>query len=249
VWTAPTGLIGTYPGTNCTRGFCIADWRVVRSNIEGRQDTLTVQLEPSPMYWAVQIAIAIGTVGAVIVALFGNWLRAWLLPHKLEIKVVDPRGHKIEATIRAPSGNERPEDSRWYHVRVENPNRRWLPVTQVQLFLLQVEELDAAGQFTTTWMGEVPLQWRYQELNPIHRTMGFPADCDLLSVVKNKWVELRPLYAPKDLPHRWRQECKFAVTVHARGVEVDSNRLRVEVHWNGEWSDDAEEMSKKLIVR
>lgn len=148
--------------------------------------------------WITQVAIAVGTIAAVIVALFGGWLRARFAPPKLVLGLENELGVKTPVNLTAPDGSTREALSRWYHVRVDN-KRRWSPATQVQVFLLRIEEPDASGEYQITWLGEIPIRWRDQEIKPLVRTIGYAADCDLCSVVKDKWVELHPLIAPMAL--------------------------------------------------
>jgi hypothetical protein len=39
------------------------------------------------------------------------------------------------------------------------------------------------------------------------------------------------------------------MTLQARGVEVESNLLHLEISWNGEWSDDMSKMKRHLVVK
>lgn len=210
-------------------------------------------METEPLWqfwsdWIVQVAIAFGTISAVVIALFRNWLRAWIAPPRLVLKLDNERGSKVPAIIRAPSGTHRETDSRYYHVTVGN-ERRWFPATQVQIFLLRMEEPDAAGQYKMTWVGEVPIRWRHQEIQPLVKTIGYDADCDLCSVVKEKWLELHPLIRLTAWDPRHRESCHLIVTLQARGVESDSNLLRVQIDWDGGWADDTDEMAKHAVVK
>ena len=170
--------------------------------------------------WIVQVAIAIGTVGAVVVALFGGWLRARIIPPRLVLKLENERGVKAPSIVTAPDGTTRKTVGRCYHVRIDN-ERRWSPATQAQVFLLRVQEPDAAGEYKITWVGEIPVRWRHQEINPLVRTIGYSADSDLCSVVKEKWLELHPLIAPIALNARRREPCHLIVTLQARSLEAD----------------------------
>jgi len=203
----------------------------------------------SSLSLAIQLAIAIGTIGAVIVALFGGWLRSHLAPPRLVIRLKDERGNKTPVTVTDPKdGTQRETDGRWYHMEVAN-NSRWSPAKEVQVFLLRVEEPDASGQDQITWLGDVPMRWRHQEIRPVALTIGPTTDCDLCSVVKDKWLQLEPLVVPHSLNARRRGECKFTVTLQARSIEVDSNLLRVQIAWNGKWSEDSDEMARNMVVK
>ncbi len=198
--------------------------------------------------WIVQLGIALGTLGAVAVALFGGWLRSKLVPPKLRLSVENPRGVFSPVELKAPDGSSRVTDSRWYHVRITN-ERRWSPATQTQILLLQVQEPDATGEFKVVWTGELPLRWRHQEVQPLVRTIGSPADCDLCSVVKEKWIELHPLIEVFSLKSRRREKCRLLLTLQARSIESDSNMLQVEVAWDGEWTEDTEQMARHTVVK
>ncbi len=197
--------------------------------------------------WVVQLAIAIGTLGAVIVALFGHWLRSHVAPPQLKLSLSDARGVRTPTTLIAPDGTTRQTESRWYHVRVEN-QRRWSPATQVQVYLLRIEEPDASGQYKLTWVGEIPIKWRDQEVHALSRTIGYAADCDLCSVVKEKWIEIHPLIPLIAIRAQRRGECHMILTLQARSIETDSSLLRVKIDWNGEWAEDSQEMARRMVV-
>jgi hypothetical protein len=192
------------------------------------------------MNWAVQAAAAVATLAAVVVALFGGWLLAHLMPPRLTLSLKDWRG------FRAPYGGK---GSFWYYVRAAN-KRRWPVATQVQVFLLSVEERDAAGMPRQTWAGELPIKWRDQEIYPAIRTIGRDgADCDLCTVVEGNGLELHPLIPRNTLNARRHEKCDLILTLQARAPEADSNRLRVLVAWDGGWADGVEEMTQHMTVR
>ncbi len=122
------------------------------------------------------------------------------------------------------------------------------PAHQVQVLLLQVEEPAANGDLQITWTGAIPLGWRHQQLYPPARTIGAPADADLCSVVKNKWLELHPLVVPFNLEVRRRESCTFVLSLQAQGSEGDSPVIRIKITWDGKWHDGAQEMRRHLIL-
>lgn len=199
--------------------------------------------------WLVQLAIAIGTVGAVAVALFRDKLLSFVFPPRLLLELKDERGTKTRTFLKNPDdGTQRETVGRWYHGRVKN-GRRWSPAAEVQVFLLRVEEPDATDEYKLTWDGEMPIRWAHQEIHPLARTIGYAADCDLCSVIKDKWVALHPLIEPLQLTVRHRGACNLIATFQARGVQGDSNKLRLQIAWNGNWSDDSEEMARHMVVK
>jgi hypothetical protein len=127
--------------------------------------------------------------------------------------------------------------------------RRWSTVEGVQVFVLRLESPDASGAMRVEWAGDVPLRWKYQEFNPVSRTIGPQGDCDLCNVVKEKWLELQTLIQPFGLQTRHREACRLAVTLQARGHQADSNELRIQIHWDGEWGADTAAMRRHLVIK
>jgi hypothetical protein len=72
--------------------------------------------------WVAQVAIGIGTIGAVIVALFGDWLRTYFMPPRLRLVLENPRGVESPCIIKLNDGTTRTSESRWY-----TPNPREFP--------------------------------------------------------------------------------------------------------------------------
>ena len=85
--------------------------------------------------------MAIGTLSAVIVALFSQAFRKKFFPPKLALQLVNPDGEKTHVQLTWYENNEKKElqkDARYYHLRVTN-SRRWSSANQVQVILLQVD--------------------------------------------------------------------------------------------------------------
>ncbi|HXF76019.1 MAG TPA: hypothetical protein VNN13_07995 [Methylomirabilota bacterium] len=200
--------------------------------------------------WWINAAVALATFLAVLVALFGQAFRAKFFPPKLSLRLLNPDGEKAVARLTWIEGGEtreRMEDCRYYHLRVAN-SRRWSPATQVQVMLLQVEEPGPNGSLKIQWTGAIPLGWRHQQLYPASRTIGAPADVDLCSVVKNKWVAIHPLVTPFNLEVQRRQASTFVLVLQAQSGEADSPTIRVKIAWDGKWHDGAQEMRGHLSV-
>jgi hypothetical protein len=203
-------------------------------------------------------------LATIIVALFGEWIRAKLFAPKLQLKLRDERGEKQNAGIQWMNADgttgARHELARYYHIKVSN-GTRWRPATNVQVFLTQVAEPGPDGDFKTSWVGDIPLQWRHQQAYPAARTIGSAIDCDLCNVVKDKWIELSPLIVPNNLltrrklpenrltrqPTNW--STNMVVTLQARANEGESAITRFLISWDGEWEDGDIEMAKHLVVK
>lgn len=180
-----------------------------------------------------QVATAVGTVATVIVALFGDWLQAQLIPPKLLIGLKSEIGD-IEKT-------ETGLDSRYYRISVRNL-RRWPPAKEVELLLLRLA--DPPDQ-PPKRIDSIPLQWTHQPIKPLRPTIARSGDyeCDLFSVTKmsdgKSQLQLHPLIQPFSLKTVWDAACKFTVTLQARSLQTESNLLSVQIAWNGQWTNDA----------
>jgi hypothetical protein len=197
--------------------------------------------------WGVQAAVAIATLVVAFIAIFGEWIRSKLFHPKLKLTLLNPLGELTNISLTAPDGTTRVEKCRMFHVRVSN-EARWPQATHVQILLLRLEEVGPDGQLQIKWTGEVPMRWVLQEIHPLLRTVGREAVCDLLTVIKDKWLELNPLMTPNNLPSRRTEPTNMVVTLQARSNEGDSRVLRLRIAWNGAWMDGAQEMAQYLKV-
>ncbi len=219
--------------------------------------------EPAPwwQFWTDTFTAA-GTVGAVVVALFGSWLRARLAAPRLEIEF----GQEAERGILVPTDMRNTGApnafNRWYHLRVVNKRRDWAPAQNVRLLLLRFEEQDAAGRYTTRWTGEIPIQWSDSQIVPATPTIGPGYDADLCCVLKDRTgqqhqLALFPIVRPFHLPSVWSTneiaqipggKLKFVIRIQARSDECDSDEYRVGIAWDGQWDDDTLKMTNHVVI-
>jgi hypothetical protein len=201
--------------------------------------------------WWVNFGVAIATIAAVIVALFRDWIRAHLFSPKLKLQLRNPLGEKTTALLQWQTEQglqQRTEEARYYHVVVIN-QVRWPTATQVQVYLLRIEEPGPDGELQVTWSGEIPIQWTHQQIYPLARTVGPAASCDLCSVVKDKWVQLHPLILPINFAVQRKGPAILVVSLQARGNEDESAISRFQIAWDGAWQDGDTEMARHLVVR
>jgi hypothetical protein len=69
-----------------------------RADVELGQTTETESMQDGWKFW-VDVVIAIGTLAAVVVALFGEWLRARMFSPKLTLTLASPRGDPTPVTV------------------------------------------------------------------------------------------------------------------------------------------------------
>ena len=201
--------------------------------------------------WLTQLFIGLSTFSAVLVALFGERLRHAFWPPKLKISLLNNKGEETYVNI----GQETTK-ARWYHIKVEN-DRRWSAATEVQVYLISIEDINAKDQYIPVWDGGIPLKWRHGKgLSPVlARKIGPSHDADFLSIIKKPrdgtaQVKIETVLVPNNIANYVLidKKCKLRFHMQARGVEVDSSTITIEVSWDGSWPDNAETLNKSLIV-
>lgn len=194
-------------------------------------------------FW-VDVAVAIGTTGAVLAALFGKWFQAKVFPPRLSLRLDDPEG---EATPEKIGGGPLTQPARYYHLRVHN-SRLWSPAHEVRVVLLQVEEPGPTGEPQIVWTGDIPLVWRHQSLYPVGRTIGQDSYADLCSIRESKRLHLHLLIEPLNLKLVREKSTTLIVTLQAQGNEVASPPIRILIAWDGKWEEGKAEMRRHLTV-
>lgn len=173
--------------------------------------------------WAIYATTATATTLAVVVAIWGEKIRHRLLRPSLRLSLVSHEGELTNTFLNPPDAFDgKPVPLRVYHVRVSNPDHRWLPIRDVMVHLLELWEPGPDGFFQRKWVGAVPLRFRHYETMSAERTVGADADADLCAVVKGKWFYIPLLVAPNNLDTRRAEKMRMRVMLQARGVEADS---------------------------
>ena len=162
--------------------------------------------------WTVGVAGVAANLLVVLVALFGERFWSWEFPPTLKIKLLERFGEKTVA-VGQQNGVTIRNDVRFFHLQVWNERRKWSPAHGVQVFLTSIEEVGPNGKYQVTWVGNVPMRWRDQEVVPVTATLGAPKDADILMVGKQDLVlSLMPLIAPNNLPVHRQGKCRCRST-------------------------------------
>lgn len=134
-------------------------------------------MNPPPHYYgwslAVNIFVAVGTVGSVFVALFGSWMRSKFFPPKLMLKLLNTEGERINLTNPVPAlaQSGAPGDvARYYHLQVSN-GRRWSPANDLDVRIVRVDTPAPAGEFSTE-LYNVAIHLRNQAIHPLDTASG-----------------------------------------------------------------------------
>ena len=192
--------------------------------------------------WWVQVAVAVGTIGAVVTALWA----ALRQPYRplLKLKILREDGERAFL--------ESGEDARYYHIKVWNENRSTSLASRVQVYFTLLEETDKPnGNLREVWQGNLPLRWRDQEYVPRFQKIGSAKDADLCMIRKQGGLSLLPLFMPYNLlPYAHRKgACRLVLSLQARSNQADSEPLRIQICWDGIWADGDTEMKEHLQVK
>jgi hypothetical protein len=187
--------------------------------------------------------VAVGTVGAVIVALFFDHLRAKFWPPTLNVSLLSDEGEKVD--FDGGTGVE----GRFYHLRIEN-GRRWSPATSVGLHLLRFEKRGVDGNFEPEWAGDVQIRCRNQWLYSLQREIGSPVDYDICSVKsgQNPELQIYPIVRPNNLTVARSGGWEFVAWFQAKSTQVDSRIIGIQVLWDGAWHSGDKEMKTHLKI-
>ena len=197
---------------------------------------------------------AIGTVGAVVVALFGQFLGK-LFPPRLQIRVANPLGVAQQMQIYNHTGPYpvylRDADARYYLLEVSN-QRRWAKAHHVRVMLLRIEEDHPTVGWKESWSGSIPVKWQHQEILGGVRNIGPRAHADICHVMRDTdsghevALQLTPIMGPFGLKLRYSEPCVLRLTLQAQSDEADSAPLAITIRWDGEWRDGETEMAQHL---
>lgn len=199
--------------------------------------------------WVSEVGVA-ATVTVATVAIWGERLRAAILRPRLTLRLRSDVGELTTQAERNAQGTvDRLVPARYYHLLITN-GARFPAAHEVQVFLTRIETPGPDGNAQTLYRTDLPLTWMYPHLFPDpRRTIGHTtvALADLFFLRPDR-LELLPVVVPYNLPSTFQPDAHFWVTVVARGIDGESNTLRLKVDWDGQWELGEAEMARHLTI-
>jgi hypothetical protein len=199
----------------------------------------------------IRLAGVIATWLVVILAIYGERIRSWLFRPALEVTLRNPRGELVPQIrwLEALQGRGRQIQARYYHVRVSN-RRRFSPAHEVRVVMTLVESPGPDQLPQAVYSATLPLKWRNQEADPRpSRTIGADDFADLLYVNEEGALYLTPMITPNKFPLHHTGATMLWVTVQALSIEADSQPLRLQIAWDGQWDLGEAEMTNHLKIK
>lgn len=187
--------------------------------------------------WVSELGVAAQVVIAVA-AIWGEKIRARLTKPRLHLALVGGPGASEPRVL--PNGEI--VTARCHRLQVRNHARHTV-ADEVQVFITQIQRREPSGRVRTI-TGAVPLAWQHEALYPKARNIGHStvALVDLL-LLHSDSIRLMPMIdpVPINFGDTMQGAQNFRITVVARGLNAESQPLRVEVQWDGQWeAGDAE---------
>lgn len=186
----------------------------------------------------IEAAVAVGTLLAVGVAIWGDWIRSVLAPPKLTLHLRDPEG---ELTIQ----NDK-RKVRYYHLDVSN-DRGWTRARNVDVYLKNLEILGPDREWRSTMVcGPIPLRWQFGMAPSF---IGHPRICDLGAVVEGGAFQLTTLFVPNNLLAGLEGLGQLRVHLVALADNAESCPYVIDISWDGIWVDGTSEFAAHLVVK
>jgi hypothetical protein len=192
----------------------------------------------------------LGTWVVGVLAIFGDRIRAAVFKPKLHLELKSTVGIYVTQTVQTQSPHPqqfslpKKMPARYYHLSVTN--RAVYPTAQdVNILLLGVEKVnqrrsDVYVPLVLGWAGSV---------YPLNRAIGSKTEgiADLF-FVREDVLGFLPVVIPNNFQAEYAGETHLTVTAVARGIDCESNTIRLNIDWDGKWDLNAEEMAKHLAI-
>jgi hypothetical protein len=193
--------------------------------------------------FVVQVIVAIGTLGAVFAAIWGDWLRSKFASPKLSIELRSSKGVLGQGREGQPAI--------YYHLHIVN-SRAWATARKCRVLLREVNSKGPNQEFYTIPM-PVPISFFWAprrstplEVDVLHEQtldFGFVAEKDLVFV-----PQLTVMLDSFEGRVRANEVKRFILEPLADAYRAPKSYI-FEVAWDGQWSADLEKMSRHLTIR
>jgi hypothetical protein len=183
----------------------------------------------------------LATLAIVILAIWGDRIRARLTGPKIELSQFDPDGDLTQTGL----GSSR----RYYHLRVEN-KRKGTIAQGVYVVLNSIYRPAADGSWAKENIsGPLQLHWQFQNQSPQYPNIGAPRICDIGYLDQIRGFVISVYVKPNNFNNTVGPGKKARIEVIAYAENAESKPMTLEVHWDGSWSKDSLDMRKHMIVR
>lgn len=193
---------------------------------------------------------AFGTILVAVVAIWGEWLRAKCVGPRLRLVPHNLRGDVTTVTVRDGQDVTRFR-AIYYHLRVEN-HRSWVTARNCRVILRQIFRCGPDGTFQPVPLA-VPLQyvWAPAEWSPVFQSITDQAVLDFGCITEHAKIFKPILYITSADFQGFittNQAVRYGLQIVADNY-VSPNLQIFEVAWNGNWTENLDEMQQNLTIR
>jgi hypothetical protein len=189
----------------------------------------------------IQSITCLGILLVVILAIWGNFFRSWLSGPRLKISLLNSLGELTTLSNNA--------SVRYYHLNVKN-KRKWAPARNVRVMLTKVFLRAADGSWIErSFGGPLQLSWQYPQVHVQYPLIGPDDVSELGCIPRGQIFHLTPYVIPNNFNGVVEANQTIKIEVVAVADNGQSKPLYIEIAWNGDWNDDASEMSRHLVVK
>lgn len=188
----------------------------------------------------IQIAVAIGTIGATVIALFGQPIRYFIgLRPKLRLRLLNDEGEFFPSLT---------PKLRYYHIKAWNDSQLF-QATNVRVVISKIARPTADGSYKEEELiGPLQLLWRFSKYHTQFATIGHEEICDLGHITEKEFT-FTTLVMPKDFLGNIESGQKARIELMAIADNAKSDPIYLEIAWNGNWSDDTIKMKNNLVIK
>jgi hypothetical protein len=194
------------------------------------------------------ILVAFGTLAVVVLAIWGEKIRAKLTPAKLSIRPHTLKGDPtvLKTAVQGDGGVK----VMYYHLKVVN-ERRWLPAQDCRVSLTGLSRRGPDGKFHAVPMAvPLPFNWAPAPHTPARVTVTKEQVFDFGSLQEGA---TRFVPALTYITHNFQgyvqkgEAVRFFVEIDAANF-ISSSPAVFEVAWDGAWSAEPEQMQHHLRI-
>lgn len=191
----------------------------------------------------IQTLVAIGTIAVAVLAVWGSYFKFKFAAPKLTIVPSNLRG----TVTSFNSGNK----VIYYHLMVVN-SRPWSTAHHCQVILKLISKRLPNGTFKNLPLPICPsFVWSPAQIMPLLIDLSTEQTFDFVNIVQGE-PKVNPVltYYPNNFDGFIKKnDCyRFSLEINAEGFK--SSKLSVfEVAWNGEWTENLDDMSNNLTIR
>lgn len=197
----------------------------------------------------VDIVIAVGTLLLAILAIWGERVRSWSSPPKLQIEPHnDFRG---DANILTDQAGNQAGKGLYFHLKVVN-KRPWLPVKNCKVLLMGMSRRGPDNEFHSLPL-VVPSQlvWAPKSFSPVLVTITKDRILDLGNILEGDDAFRPALYStPNNFQGfvKKNEAVRYELAVEADNF-ISTRNTVLEVAWDGRWEFEPEKMENHLRIR